>query len=376
MTDAAITIRPGVNDGVVTGAGSATSETPALAERCGMARVCVVTTPSVERSPLLGQVVDALGDRHVATFAGSKAHTPRQAVVDGAEVARNADADGLISLGGSSVVDLTKGIAMVLAEGAEFAGLRIESGNRLAAPKIPHIAIPTTLSAAEFTGAAGITDPATGVKELYASRTMAPKWVVLDATMTSATPQRLWAGTGMKLVADCLEGMLSPYATEYANTLLERALQILLTDLSAPVEDLEARGRCLQAAHMTLSNLHNLGVGAVAALRHQLGGGAGVPHGEASTIVLPHVMRWNGTAAAPVLDLVASTLGLADAGALVDHLTAKIVELGLPTRLRDVGVTQDMLGDIAEHAAAEPAARRNIRPTDAPALTEVLRAAW
>lgn len=237
-------------------------------------------------------------------------------------------------LGGSSVVDMAKGVAMILAEGDDFDAMKIESGSRLNAPKIPHIAIPTTLSAAEFTSAAGITDVTNGVKELFASATLAARWVILDPEMTAATPQRLWSGTGMKLVADCLE-----------------------------------------AAHMTLSNLHNVGIGAVAALRHQIGGLSGVPHGEASTIVLPHVMRWNGAAAEPILDRIATDLGLGNAAGLIDRVATRTTELGLPTRLRDVGVSEDQLDSIAEHAAAEGSARSNIRPADAAGLRQVLDAA-
>ncbi|MGF1595752.1 MAG: iron-containing alcohol dehydrogenase [Acidimicrobiales bacterium] len=369
-------LRRAVNDGVVIGLGAATSDLPALSDRCGASRVLVITTPSVERSPLLHRVVEALGDRHVATFAGSRAHTPRPVVVAAAAAARDAGADGLVSLGGSSVVDLTKGVAMVLAEGERFETLRVGAGHRLSAPKLPHIAVPTTLSAAEFTAGAGITDPETGVKELFASATLAPRWVVLDATMTTATPDRLWAGTGMKLVADCLEGLVSARSTEYSTALLTAALAILLRDLAAPAADLEARSRCLEAAHMTLSNLHNVGVGAVAALRHQLGGRCGVAHGEASTIVLPHVMRWNGEAAAPALDRAARAIGLDDGGGLIDRMIERTEALGLPTRLRDVGVEEAQLDEIAEHAGAEFSARRNVRPATAADLRQILDAAW
>ena len=127
---------------------------------------------------------------------------------------------------------------------------------------------------------------------------------------------------------------------------------------------------------MTLSNLHNVGIGAVAALRHQLGGRCGVAHGEASTIVLPHVLRWNGTAAAPTLDRVASTLDLGDAAGLTEHVARRVGELGLPTRLRDVGVTESDVGPVAHHAAAEPSARANVRPASAADLEAILRSAW
>jgi alcohol dehydrogenase class IV len=376
MASKGVRIRRAANDVVVTGRGTATRELPEVVDRLGAERVLVVSTPSVERSALLQRVTSALGERVAATFAGSQAHTPEPVVLAAARIARDVDADCLVSLGGSSVVDLTKGVALVLAEGELFPELTVGSGRRLSAPKIPHVAIPTTLSAAEFTSSAGITDPEHKVKELYSDPSLAPRWVVLDSEMTSATPQRLWAGTGMKLVADCSEGMLSSRATPYSDALLFAALEILLADLGAPDDDFEARERCLQAAHMTLSNLHNVGIGAVGALRHQLGGGSGVAHGEASTIVLPHVLRWNGEAATPTLDRVAGRLGLADSAGLIAAIEATTAALGLPVRLRDVGVNENELDAIARHAAEEAAARSNVRPADEAGLRSILDAAW
>lgn len=376
MTSSTARILRAANESVVSGQGSATTQLPRLIDRFGTQRIAVITTPSVERSDLLGRVTDALGDRVCATFAGSKAHTPGPVVVEGARVASEAGADGLVSLGGSSVVDLTKGIAMVLAEGEDLPGLRLGSGHPLSSPKLPHIAIPTTLSAAEFTSAAGITNPDTRVKEIYIHDSLAPRSVILDAEMTVSTPHQLWVGSGMKLVADCIEGVLSERATLYTDALLLSALEILLTDLPAPADDLDARGRCLQAGHMALSNLHNVGIGAVAALRHQLGGGSGVAHGEASTIVLPHVLRWNGDVATSTLDRIATRLDLPDAEGLIARIEETVNQLGLPTTLRDVGVNESDLDAIAEHAASERAAKINIRPADAAGLRSILSDAW
>jgi len=376
MAGRPVRIRRAANEGVLIGSGAVVDELAAIVDSLGCTRVALITTPSVAASPLLEVAASALGDRLVATFAESRAHTPRPTVLDAARVAAAADADGLVSLGGSSVVDLTKAVAMVLANGDDLDRLRDAGRGAMGPDALAHVAIPTTLSAAEFTAAAGVTDPSTGVKEVFGAAPLAPRWVMLDAAMTAHTPDRLWRGTGMKLVADCLEGMLSRTATGFTDALLEAGLRTLLGDLGADRDDLAARGRCLEAAHMTLSNLHNVGVGAVAALRHQIGGRCGVPHGEASTIVLPHVMRWNGEAAQPVLDRIGSRLDWGGAASVVDRVAETITALGLPSRLRDVGVEQQDLGPIAHHAASEPAAVRNIRPATTEGLTEVLQAAW
>lgn len=127
---------------------------------------------------------------------------------------------------------------------------------------------------------------------------------------------------------------------------------------------------------MTLSNLHNVGIGATGALRHQLGGGAGLPHGEASTIVLPHVLRWNGDAATPVLDRIAARLGVGDANGLIVHIEQTMADLGLPTSLSELGVEASTLDAVAHNAALEVSAKINVRPADTAGLREILDASF
>ena len=244
------------------------------------------------------------------------------------------------------MVDLTKGVALVVAEGDERIGRRPPGGWPPVAarpPKQPHIALPTTLSGAEFTAAAGITDP-TGRKRAYVDPALAPRWVLLDPELTRATPPDLWAATGMKALADTIEVLCSQRATPMSDAVAVSSLAMLDADLprsAADPDDMSARGRCQVAVAMTLLQLVGVGVGMVAALRHQLGGALGVPHGVASTIVLPHVVRWNADVASRPLGRAAAALGRTDPAAVVERIEQLIAELDLPHRLRDVGVERD-----------------------------------
>ncbi len=371
-------------EGIVWGPGTVARDLAGLLERTGIRRPFLVTTASVERSGLADRVAALLGDGLAGTWAGSKEHTPEPAVLAGAEAARAAGADGLIALGGSSVVDLVKGMAMVLAEGDDFAHLRgHRSGDgeggrrrrpRLAEPKLPQISLPTTLSGAEFTGAAGITDPATGAKEIYADPKLAPRWVILDPEITVDTPDGLWAATGMKALADTIETQCSRRATPLSDAVTRAAMTMLLADLGPglagppPMDEaqLAARGRCQYAVGMALPQLAMVGVGLVAGLRHQLGGSLGVGHGVASTIVLPHVLRWNAPACPDQLAAAARAAGLASADELIAAVEALTVQLGLPTRLSEVGVTEADFPAVADHVLGDPAINTNPRPVTGP----------
>ncbi len=371
------------SDGVLYGPGVAQSELPGLLGRVGASRPFLVTTPSLERSGVAAEMAGWLGASCVGRFAGSKEHTPAPVVVEAAQAAGSAGADCLVSLGGSSVVDLTKGVALLLGEGGALADHRVQRGSPrpvLAAAKMAHIAVPTTLSGAEFTAVAGITDPDAGEKQMYLDPQLLPRWVVFDSVLAGTCPARLWAATGMKVVADTIEVLCARRANPQTDALALGALRLLVDHLgpaTADPGDHDARGRCQFAVAMVFPQLAAVGVGLVAALRHQLGGGLGVPHGEASTIVLPHVMRYNLPAAAEQYGRAAAALGLSSPEALIRRLEELTAELGLPGRLSAVGVTgADLDGALVDHVLNDGGSRGNITPVDATGVQQVLAAAF
>jgi alcohol dehydrogenase class IV len=371
------------SDGVVYGPGVAQAELPALVERVGASRVFLVTTPSLERAGVAGDMAGWLGETGVGMFAGSREHTPAPVVIEAAAAAQASGADCLVSLGGSSVVDLTKGVALLLGEGGALADHRIRPGSPrpvLRAAKVPHIAVPTTLSGAEFTAVAGITDPAVGEKQMYLDAQLLPRWVVFDSVLAGSCPPRLWAGTGMKVVSDTIEVLCARRANPQTDALALGALQLLVDHLGAATanpSDQPARGRCQFAVAMVFPQLAAVGVGLVAALRHQLGGGLGIPHGEASTIMLPHVMRYNLPVAATPYSRAARALGLSSPEALISRIEALTTELGLPTQLRATGIDRaDLDGTVVGHVLDDGGSRGNIAPVDAAGIRQLLDAAW
>lgn len=379
-------------EGIVYGAGCAARDLAGLLAKCGIHRALLVTTPSVVRSGLADRVGGLLGEHLAGVYDGSREHTPEPAVHAGAALARRLDIDGVVSLGGSSVVDLAKGIALVLAEGDDLAKLRsnYRAGDpaasrrpRLDAPKLPHIAVPTTLSGAEFTGGAGITDLEAGAKRLYWDAKLTPRWVVLDPELTATTPAPLWAGTGMKALADTIEVLCSRRATPLSDAVAAASLAVLRSQLAPSLDpdggpsSVEARARCQFAVGMVIPQLAAVGVGLVAGLRHQLGGGLGIPHGVASTIVLPHVVRWNRPACEAALAHAARAAGTDGVEGLVAAVEALTAEVGLPARLRDVGVSEAQLPAVAEHVLGDGALATNPRRVNAASdVMEILRAAW
>src|SRR6266851_4722299 len=177
------------------------------------------------QTPQIAAIAAALGGRHAGSFAGVAAHGPRQCVIEGAAAARAADADLLVAVGGGSVVDAAKVMQLCLRHGiTETAALSGHSGRGRADPStrpsdadrwLRVIAVPTTLSAAEFTWFGGASDPARGVKESFSHPMMIPQAIVMDPQMTLATPTRLLLTTGMKAVDHAAERLASLKSNPY-----------------------------------------------------------------------------------------------------------------------------------------------------------------
>jgi len=148
--------------------------------------------------------------------------------------------------------------------------------------------VPTTLSAAEFTPFAGVSDASRHVKEGYAHPLLAPRAVILDPAATLETPPQLWLSTGMKAVDHAVEQLCNPVRTPYADALAEEGLTRLARGLpasKADPADLEARQQCQFGMWLAMSGAGaGQGLGASHAIGHTLGGSYGIAHGITSCV--------------------------------------------------------------------------------------------
>jgi alcohol dehydrogenase class IV len=368
----------------------------------------VVTGRSLEaEGNVLGLVEERLGDRAVARFAGSRQHTSDESVLAGRDAFVHTGCDAVVSVGGGSVVDTAKGIALGAVVGDDLAPYRarVQRGGpgrpRLERGKIgteidgvvsrhsrghnrvlvPHIAIPTTLSGAEYTDHAGITTAATGVKEQVYHPDLVPVAVVLDPRVTAATPRELWLSTGIKVLDHVVEIICSPVTSAASEALCLGSLRRVTCHLakSSDPQALDARAEMQIAAWLAVAGYPNQMAGVGHAIDHQLGGLCGVPHGIGACCILPLAMGFNRKAAAEPLSLIAGEVGEDhNPQAAIDAVRRLVRELQLPSRLRDVGVPEGRLPVIAELAYADEAIVGNPRIVESPAelLEEILAPAW
>jgi alcohol dehydrogenase len=277
--------------------------------------------------------------------------------------ARRVGADAMVSFGGGSPIDTVKNAAWQLMGGRpgprtiDFSGAATESK---AGGEILHVAIPTTLSAGEFTPAGGVTDESTKVKGGVADPRLQARVVILDPTMTVETPAWLWASTGMRALDHAVEGSYSTRHQLVTDVLATRAIALLtehlLPSLQTHGEDeLENRVKCQVSAWLSIFGMSNTRGGISHALGHQIGPMWNVPHGITSCITLPHVMRFMAGVAAERFGPIAEGFGVRfdakspNAAALecADRTAKFIGKFEVPTRLRDVGVPREEISRIA-----------------------------
>lgn len=351
-------------------------------------RLLLVTDPGVVRAGAVERVLEGAGRRVAAVFDGVPQDSGLRVVEEAVAAARRAGAEGVISVGGGSVLDTGKGAALALGLGrapADLLGFRLPPGR----PAF-HAALPTTAgTGSEATDIVVLKDERTGLKAYIGDRRAIPALAILDPALTRSLPASITAATAMDVLAHAVEAIASPAADAVADERARRAIRLvdghLPRALAAP-GDLAARGALLAAAHLAGRALVTARVGLAHALGHPLTARHGVPHGLVNGILLPHVVRWNAAVPAALsrYAALAAALGWAPAGAdaaaaarsLADRLAAMHAAAGLPTTLAACGVPADAPGDCAPVALADVVMRYNPRQPAGPGeLVELYRAA-
>jgi maleylacetate reductase len=360
------------------------------AERLSKRRVLIVASRSLYlNTGVVTGVATVLGPHCAGVFDQCIEHVPRASVLALARSVRDLQPDLIVTVGGGTPVDTVKVALLALAAGVDdeagFDSLRItvSADGRRAVPTIQdpplrQIIVPTTLSGAEFSNLGGCTDPVRKAKDLYTGRLIGGQVVILDPTATVHTPDWLWLSTGVRAIDHAVETICSRRPQPFTDATCIHALGLLQRSLPSNKTDpgnLEARLESQLAVWLATTGLGRVDWGASHGIGHQLGAVAGVPHGYCSCVMLPTVLRWNVGVNAGRQEIVARALGSrADPAAAIEDL---ISALGLPTRLRDVGVRREHFDAIATGAMENVFVRSNPRPvTECAHVLEMLEMAW
>ncbi|MEI5681981.1 iron-containing alcohol dehydrogenase [Mesorhizobium sp. CCNWLW179-1] len=356
---------------------------PRVAKEFWVTQTVIVTNTSLTgEGSLTARVSGILGDTLKNTVTGIRANSPRQDVVRIATALRSRGVEAVVAIGGGSVVEAVKAARICLTNNVRNAADldRLKTATTAASPRPYLISIPTTLSGAEYTQYAGITDERTGVKDAFHHQDLAPDAVILDPEMTLVTPRQLWLSTGLRAIDHAIETWCAKKPTPYSDATSLYAARVLARWLpvsSKEPENLEARLACQVAAWMSIQGA-TVGVshGASHGIGHALSAVTGMTHGITSCIMLPHVLRYNLPVSRERQDILAMTMGR-PGEQLADIVSGIVADLGLPGRLRDAGVERDQIPAIAKAALANPRIKANIRAIESEReMTGIIEAAF
>jgi alcohol dehydrogenase class IV len=348
--------------------------------RLGARRVLIVTDPVLQKIGVLEEVREPLakGGTVVETFTGGEPEPSYRAALACIEIAYSFKPDAVLGLGGGSNMDLAKITATVLAHGgtpADFVG-----DDKIPGPVKPLICVPTTAgTGSEVSSAAVLTDSGNRIKVGILSNYLRPQVAVVDPLLTISCPPRVTADSGIDALTHAIEAYTAVDNAEFplpegdrsvyqgrhpmGDCVAEKAITLIGAYLRRAVadgKDLEAREGMALAATLAGLAFSNVGVALVHALEYPVGGAVHCSHGTGNGLLLPFVMRYNMPVRRKEFASIVKLLGedvseldqesaAAQAIAAVDRLRN---DIGIPGRLRDLGVRRDQLHGFAEKACS------------------------
>lgn len=368
--------------------------------------VFLVTDQNLVRAGLAKRVLDASEPAGVSVTVFDRI-TPEpgiQLVRECIAEAMKCKPSVIIALGGGSNMDTAKLVAIVLAHGGDPTDYVGE--HRVPGPIVPLVCVPTTAgTGSEVSGAAVFTDTQRQIKVSCLSPYLRPAFAVVDPMLTVGCPPKVTADSGIDALVHAIEGYTAVDQASYpvpageasvyqgknpiADAMAAECITLVGKHLRRAVSDgndLDAREGMALAATLGGLAFSNAGVALVHAMEYPVGGAVHVSHGAGNGLLLPHVMRYNLTARVAEFANIALLLGAADVSAhdevnavkAIEAVERLLVDIGIPTRLRDLGVTEAMLPGFAEKAfAIKRLMRVNPRhPQSADEILGVYRAAF
>lgn len=356
-----------------------------ITKALGLRRLLLVTTPGRSRSDGMDQVRSALGRSLAATFDQVESGVSAQAVQAGVRLARSEGVDGLVSFGGGAATDTAKAIAFFLEH---------ESGSPAAGfadrPLLPHIAIPTTLVGAPFSGWFSISDPNTRRASTAGAPTVIPSAIVVEPELGADLDADQLAASIAAVLGHGVETMWAPDRTPESDALAVAGLAHLVVAAPAALAepgDIERRTGLLDAAVLCGRARGLVGDGLHHVLVELLASRRDVAYGDVHAALLPATARFTLDAVESAAEAIAQTVvldGDAPIGGSVDNAAATaadrigaVIDLLGPRRgLSDLGFDDEDLGSVARQAGAHRGVQTHPRPLGEADIVAIMEDAW
>lgn len=353
----------------------------------------VITDKVIRKIGLADKVIEGLKNSG-AEFAGIYDDVPENSEVKvciaAAEAAKASGAEGILAVGGGSVIDTAKAANILFTLGGDL--VEDYSGAETITENLkPLIVIPTTAgTGSEVTGAAVIYNEEEQVKSPFTDRHLLPVLAILDPEMTYTMPAKITAATGMDALTHAVEAYVGVNSSPFSDALALGAIKMIrqhLINACQNPEDAEARGGMLIASCLAGTAFNHSMVGIVHGMAHTIGGLHHAPHGMANSICLPYGMMYNLEECVDAFASLAHYFGedtkgkepLEAANLAVEavfKLRKQLKEVaGLPDRLSEIGIKEEDLEAIAEGTVMDGTSFYNPREVEAEIVLEYLKKA-
>lgn len=342
----------------------AVKELPKMLEGYKAKNVMVVYDAGVKMAGIAEKVLEEVkkANVNITIFDGVIPNPTNEVVEEAAEIAKKANIDVFVAVGGGSSIDLTKAVNILMTNPGkigEYGGMNLVKEDVL-----PLIAIPTTAgTSSEITNVVALTDTQAVCKYVIIDNKIVADKVIADPEFTKTMPPSVTAATGMDAITHAVESYISNMATPLTKYHSIRGLQIFYENLPKAVEngsDMQAREQMMLGCIVAGFGFSNANLGLVHGIAHTLSAHFHLAHGVANATVLPYVMEYNAESCPEEMVELAKAINLPLTGnidedkfALSKELLAMTKKVGIKT-LSELGIKEEDFDMIAEDVLKEP----------------------
>ena len=351
---------------------------PALLKTHGVSQPLVVTDKGV----INAGIIDGLGLKRHVIFDRVETNPTEAMAIAALSTYRNFECNGILAVGGGSVIDVAKCVGLLVhhVQPLEQYAMLNGGSSKITSQFPPLIAIPTTAGSGSEIGRAALITTNSGNKLAFISKHLIPKAAICDPEVTVGMSPQLTAATGMDAVSHCIEAFCSnnynPVAEAIAIDGLERGFNNIVK-ATTNGNDKQAR------SEMMLCSLQGglafqKSLGAVHSLSHPLGALSEkkLHHGLLNAIFLPFVLNFNYAYCRDKMESIAGRLKINEAYKLPYQFALLNQKLGLPVRLREIGLTKAELLPLAKKAKEDHCTPSNPRPLEVEDCEKLYAEAW
>ena len=328
----------------------------------GIKKPLICTDPGLASIGMTDKIRNLLSNELSPTFYEETPANPTEKAVDEAlEAYKTNDCDGVIGFGGGSSMDLGKAVALMANHEGNVIDYSLNEGGFTKIKKtVPMIAIPTTSGTGSEVSVGSVIIMNDGRKLILASEHLRPDAAICDPELTVGLPPILTAGAGMDALTHCIEAIMSPINDPPAEAVGLDGIEKIVREESLinackDGQDLDARWNMMMASTegaMAFSK----GLGAVHSMSHAIGANQELRlhHGTLNGVILPTVIRFNKDHVGNKLPRILKAMGKSESADLADEIEKFNEKISLPSGLKEMGVTEEMIPELVEHSITDP----------------------